>query len=91
MNLAGNTALLAGQIETAQMYFEEELNSAPTSSSACVGLGHVFYANGIFENAKIMFEWGITNNPENKSAAVYLSKVNILLGLAENHNSLVLK
>ena len=91
LNLAGNTALLAGEIGSAQRYFEEELNTVPNSSSACIGLGQVFLANGIFENAKVMFEWGITNNPENKSAAVYLSKVNILLGLAENHNSLVLK
>ncbi len=88
LNLAGNTALLAGNIEVAKNYFEEELSLVPNSSSACVGLGEVFLALKMIENSKVMFEWSVKNDPENKTALQSLSKVNILLGLEEYHNSL---
>ncbi len=79
LELAGNTALLAGDYETAKKYFEEELNLMPNSSSACVGLAEVFTAYGYFENAKVMLEWGVKNDPLNSAAAEKLELVEKLL------------
>lgn len=90
IDIAGNIALLTGDYETAQKYFEEELSIVPDSSTACAGLGEVFFTQELFENSKIMFEWAAKNSPENKLAQESLSKVNLLLGLEEYHNSLLI-
>jgi GT2 family glycosyltransferase/glycosyltransferase involved in cell wall biosynthesis len=88
LDLAGNIALLTGDYDTAKKYFEEELNVNPISSTACSGLGEVFYGQEQYENAKVMFEWALKNDPINNTVLNSLSKVNTLLGIEEYHNSL---
>ncbi|MGE5406732.1 MAG: glycosyltransferase [Methanosarcina sp.] len=88
LNLAGNTALILEDYESAKEYFEEELKLAPDSSGACRGLGEVFFALEIYDAAKSMFEWAVKNDPQNKMAASGLAKINTQLGLSEKDNSL---
>jgi tetratricopeptide (TPR) repeat protein len=88
LDLAGNVSLLCNDLDSAKEYFEEELNTNPNSSSACIGLGECFFKNDKINEAKVMFEWGVKNNPENQIALTSLSKINRELGLNENHNSL---
>lgn len=89
LDIAGNLALGNNKPELAQKYFEEELNLVPTSSTACTGLGKVFFTEEKYEHAKIMFEWGAKNNPENNDAVESLAMINNFLGLEEKHTSLV--
>jgi GT2 family glycosyltransferase/predicted HAD superfamily hydrolase len=88
LNIAGNISLVCNDLISAKEYFEEELKTNPDSSSACVGLGEIFFRNNQMNEAKVMFEWGVKNNPENQIALTSLSKINRELGLNENHNSL---
>ncbi|MCL6098899.1 MAG: glycosyltransferase [Bacteroidetes bacterium] len=87
LNLTGNIALITGDTEKAKTCFEEELGLVPGSSSACVGLGEVFFMQGMYDNAKIMFEWAVKNNPQNLTAVSSLAKVNELLGYSVDHVS----
>ena len=87
LNIAGNLSLICNDLILAKEYFEEELNTNPDSSSACVGLGEIFFRNNQMHEAKVMFEWGIKNDPENQAAITSLSKINRQLGLIENNNS----
>jgi GT2 family glycosyltransferase len=87
LNIAGNISLLCNDLILAKEYFEEELNTNPDSSSACVGLGEIFFRNNQMNEAKVMFEWGVKNNPFNQAAITSLSKTNKQLGLIENNNS----
>jgi len=89
LDIAGNLALGNNNPDLAQKYFEEELNLIPTSSTACTGLGKVFYTQKDYDKAKIMFEWGVKNNPDNTDAVESLNKLNTFLGLEVSHNSLV--
>jgi GT2 family glycosyltransferase/glycosyltransferase involved in cell wall biosynthesis len=88
LDLAGNIALATQNIELAQKYFEEELQLVPESSSACAGLGEIFFINGQYDGAKALFEWAVKNNEMNNSAVDSLTKVNSILGLEPLHNSL---
>jgi len=88
LDLAGNIYLASNDISKAQEYFEKELNLNPQSSSACYGLGQVFFAQENYEAAKIMFEWAVKNDPSNNSAKTALEKVNELLGYELSHSSL---
>jgi O-antigen biosynthesis protein len=88
VNLAGNIALVSGELDAAKDYFSEELKLVPSSSRACAGLGEAFYSAGIFDSSKTMFEWGVKNSPSNKSAIEGLAKVNAKLGFAPEHNTL---
>ena len=88
LNLAGNTALMNGELEQAQQYFEKELQQSPTSSRACAGLAEVFFAAENYEAAKTMFEWSLKNDESNVNAKSGLKKVNGVLQLEEEHNSL---
>jgi GT2 family glycosyltransferase/Tfp pilus assembly protein PilF len=88
LNLSGNIALVLNNHEAAKSYFEKELNSNPTSTSACKGLADVFFIKEEFEAAKSLYEWAIKNDPDNLKAVNRLSEVNQLLGLNESHNSL---
>lgn len=88
LDLAANIAFASGQIEIAKRYFEEELTVQPNSSSACAGLGEIFFTSQEFEAAKAMYEWGVKNNPENASAIEGLVKANLKLGLSEDDFSL---
>ncbi len=89
LDIAGNLALANNNLDLAHKYFEEELKLETTSSSACTGLGKVFFAEENYKNAKVMFEWGVKNDPYNRDALESLSKINELLGLEKNHSSLV--
>jgi len=88
-NLAGNIALVIGELEEAQEYFEKELNLNPQSSSACFGLGQIFFAQENYEAAKVMFEWAVKNDSQNQQAINSLQNVNEILGFEINHNSLM--
>ena len=88
LNLTGNIALIAGDIEKAKTCFEEELKIVPASSSACAGLGEVFFIQEMYDNAKIMFEWAVKNDSNNLNALSSLAKVNELLGYSVSHISI---
>jgi Flp pilus assembly protein TadD len=88
LDLAGNVALMVGELETARRHFEDELKLTPSSSAACVGLGEVFYLADKDLAAKTMFEHAVANDDTNAAAKRGLAKVNIALGVAECHNSL---
>lgn len=89
LNLAANIFLAVGDLSKAQNYFEQELQTNPQSSSACFGLGQIFFAQENYEAAKTMFEWAIKNDEANLKAKEALQNVNEILGLDVNHNSLV--
>lgn len=88
LNLAGNIALLKGDVGTAQKYFENALNEDKNSPHACAGLGEILFLGENYEAAKTMYEWGVKNNPDNKAAVDGLAKVNKIFNLPENDNSL---
>ena len=88
LNLAGNTALMNGDLENAQTYFEKELQINPTSSRACIGLAEVFFNAELYEESKTMFEWSLKYDQTNSAAVEGLRKVNGILELEEEHNSL---
>ncbi|MFZ5947817.1 MAG: glycosyltransferase [Stygiobacter sp.] len=89
LNLAANIFLAVGDLSKAQNYFEQELQTNPQSSSACFGLGQIFFTQENYEAAKTMFEWAIKNDEANLKAKEALQNVNEILGLDVNHNSLV--
>ena len=72
----------------ARQSFEKSLNILPDSSTACAGLGEIFYLDGKDVEAKTMYEWGVKNDPDNQIAVKGLKKVNEMLGLAPGDNSL---
>ncbi|RJP65598.1 MAG: glycosyltransferase [Ignavibacteriales bacterium] len=90
-NIAGNISMICGEIDKAQVYFEEELKLTPSSSQACLGLGEVLLKKDLPETAKTMFEWAVKNDMHNETATLSLAKVNELLGLGKDHNSLLIK
>ncbi|MFH1196286.1 MAG: glycosyltransferase [bacterium] len=91
LNLAGNISMILGDFQNAQIYFEQELELVPSSSSACLGLAQVMYALQQYEGSKLMFEWAVKNDLSNIKAIDGLAQVNKLLGLEEAHNSLIEK
>jgi len=93
LNLAGNTAMLIDETESANEYFKRELEINPKSSRACAGLGEVFLKTDLLENSKTMFEWALKNDPLNKEAFEKLMLINeaieknpIDFSLSENIN-----
>ncbi len=88
LNIAGNISMICGEIDKAQMYFEEELNLTPSSSQACLGLGEILLKKDLPETAKTMFEWAVKNNPSNQAAVEALGKINLELGFELLHNKL---
>lgn len=91
LDLAANIYLAVNDLETAKVYFEKELEIDPRSSSACYGLGQVFYESEENEAAKTMFEWAVKNDPGHQTAIASLSEVNSILGLEATHNTLLLE
>jgi GT2 family glycosyltransferase len=89
LDLTGNVALTLGEWEKARRYFEEELTLTPNSSSACTGLGEVFFLAGLERASKTMFEHAVCNDEGNLLARRGLAKVNRLLGLPEDDNALL--
>ncbi len=89
INIAGNLALSKNELEEAKIWFEKELEINPNSSSACFGLGEIFYTAEMLNEAKTMLEWAILNNIKNQNAKIKLEEVNKKLNLPENHNSLI--
>ena len=87
--IKGAAYLQLNFLEEAQIEFEKALELDPKSSSACLGLGDIFYRSGLFKEAKTMFEYAIYFEPDNKSAQVALRKTNQKLSLPENDNSLI--
>lgn len=75
-NLVANIKLALGELTGAADYFEKQLNLNPNSSSACFGLGEVFYLNQKYSEAKTMYEWALSLEPRNEKAASGLQKVN---------------
>lgn len=88
LDLAGNICMAANYVEKAKHYFEKELEYNPESSSACVGLGELFFIDEQYDSAKAMFEWAVKNNSQNQIAINSLSKINQLLGYELTHSSL---
>jgi len=91
LNLAGTLLLSKNELEEAKEYFELELNSNPNSSTACFGLGEVFYQADMMDDSKSMFEWAIINDSDNKDAQLRLQEVNSKLDLPDEHNSILLE
>lgn len=89
LNIAGNISLTKNQLEEAKDYFEQELNSNPNSSTACFGLGEVFYNAEMIEQSKSMYEWAVVNDTANQNAKIRLHEVNVKLELPEEHNSIL--
>lgn len=89
LNLAGNLFLATNDLEKAKSYFEKELETNPSSSSACYGLGQVFASVEQYDAAKTMFEWAVKNDSQNQQAINSLQNVNEILGFEINHNSLL--
>ncbi len=89
INLSGYNYLGLGDIDKARESFEKALHSNPSSSSACAGLGEIFYQQEMDAEAKTMYEWAVKNDPANAQAVAGLVKINTVLGLPENANSLV--
>ncbi len=91
LNLAGTLLLSKNELEEAKNCFELELNENPNSSTACFGLGEVFYQAEMIEDSKSMFEWAIVNNDDNQDAHTRLREVNTKLNLPEEHNAVLLE
>lgn len=89
LNLAGNLFLATNNFEKAKAFFEKELETNPSSSTACFGLGQIFMVEEQIEAAKTMFEWSVKNDQNNEQAINALKNVNEILGLEINHNSLM--
>lgn len=87
-NLSGFNYLALGENDKARQSFEKALNTLPDSSTACAGLGEIFYLEEKDEEAKIMYEWAVKNDPTNQMAMNGLNKINEVLGMERNHNSL---
>ncbi len=87
-NLSGFNYLALGENDLARQSFEKSLNILPDSSTACVGLGEIFYLEGKDKEAKTMYEWAVKNNPANEMAVKGLNKINEVLGMERNDNSL---
>ena len=90
-NLAANISLFVNDLDSAQKYFEEELKLNPNSSSACFGLGEVFWSVENFDTAKTMYEYAVANDAENLKAQSKLEEVNLILGLTRKHNTLFIE
>lgn len=88
LNIAGNLSLALGDVEEARGYFEQELRSNPSSSSACAGLADIFMLNEEYESAKTMYEWAVKNDKSNLNASEKLKEINLKLNLPDDHNSL---
>ncbi len=91
LNMAGTISLTKNELEEAKEYFEEELKTNPNSSSACFGLGEVFYKAEMLEESKTMYEWAVINDSKNKNAQIRLEEINKNLNLPKNHNSVLLE
>ncbi len=91
LNMAGTISLAKNQLEEAKEYFEMELKNNPNSSSACFGLGEVFYQADMLEESKTMLEWAVVNDENNHNAKTRLNEVNKKLNLPEDHNSVLLE
>jgi glycosyltransferase involved in cell wall biosynthesis len=89
--LKGVCHLLSGNIEEAKSLFEQLLNINPASSSACYGLGQIFFSTEQYEAAKTMFEWAVKNDTGNQQAMRSLKEVNKLLGFEVEHSSLTVE
>jgi GT2 family glycosyltransferase/Tfp pilus assembly protein PilF len=88
INLSGYNYLSLGNNDKARQSFEKALNIIPTSSTACAGLGEIFYLQEMDAEAKTMYEWGVKNDPNNQLAVNGLKKINAALDLKFDHNSL---
>ncbi|MFA3783812.1 glycosyltransferase [Melioribacteraceae bacterium 4301-Me] len=88
LNLTGNTALLNGDLEKAQLFFEKELQLNPSSSRACLGLAETYYAAEMYSEAKTMFEWALKNDPLNDKAFDGLINANAKLNFNSFHYTL---
>ncbi len=86
INLSGYNYLSLENNDKARQSFEKALNIIPTSSTACAGLGEIFYLQEMDEEAKTMYEWGVKNDPNNQLAINGLKKTNAALGLKFDHN-----
>jgi GT2 family glycosyltransferase/glycosyltransferase involved in cell wall biosynthesis len=75
LTLAGNVALMAGNLELARQYFEEELNLTPSSLQACLGLARVFKMAGIVDASKTMYKAALQLDPQNNAAQAELTEL----------------
>ncbi len=86
--LRGSISLSQNDIENARNSFENALKYNPKSAEACMGLGQIFYFDGMKSEAKSMFEWAVNNEPDNNAAKSNLAKINSELGFPDAHNFL---
>ncbi|MGE5497719.1 MAG: tetratricopeptide repeat protein [Syntrophothermus sp.] len=73
-NLKGVSYLNLKHLEEARIAFERALNLDPQSSTACWGLGEVFFFFNQYEEAKTMYEWALKIDENNPAAKVSLLK-----------------
>jgi len=86
--LRGSIALSQNDIENARDAFENALKQNNKSAEACMGLGQIFYLDGMKNETKSMFEWAVKNEPDNNAAKSNLAKINAELGFPDEHNFL---
>lgn len=86
--LKGTCLLMLDRFEDARTSFEKALKINPYSAEACLGLGKLFYYDGLLEQSKTMFEWAVKNDPNNPAAAQNLAEINRKLEKPASHSAL---
>jgi GT2 family glycosyltransferase len=75
LTLAGNVAMMTGNLELARQYFEEELTLTPSSLQACLGLARVFKTAGMADASKTMYEAALHLDPQNNTVQAELTEL----------------
>jgi tetratricopeptide (TPR) repeat protein len=75
LTLAGNVAMMTGNLELARQYFEEELTLTPSSLQACLGLARVFKTEGMADASKTMYEAALHLDPQNNTVQAELTEL----------------
>lgn len=95
MTIAGHNALRAGDLEGAKKLFRKALADNVNSIDAIVGLGAIYYQQGLLNNARAHFRRALNINPNNAYALASLANMlskdagtelkSTLLGLSEKY------
>jgi Tfp pilus assembly protein PilF len=77
LSLAGNLALMNGELDEARQYFEEEIRLTPGSLRASLGLARVFKKAGLAEASRTMYEAALQLDPENEALKSEMETLNV--------------
>ncbi|MGE5681145.1 MAG: tetratricopeptide repeat protein [Bacillota bacterium] len=87
LNMKAAAYLNLNDFEQARLSFEKALNISPDSSTACWGLGEIFYRTNMLTEAKTMYEWALKHDDSNIAAQEGILKVERSMNPSENANS----